>query len=73
MALQTCFALRLVAYLITVATTSSWLSDELEMFDLVEEVNKNFYDVLGINQVNNQLHSLSINLINFNAFFYYYC
>lgn len=28
-----------------------WDSEELEMFDLVEEVNQNFYEVMGISQV----------------------
>jgi len=29
----------------------SWDSEDLELFDLVEEVNQNFYDVLGVSQV----------------------
>lgn len=29
----------------------SWDTDDLELFDLVEEVNKNFYEVLGVDQV----------------------
>jgi len=28
-----------------------WNSEDLELFDLVEEVNQNFYDVLGVSQV----------------------
>ena len=28
-----------------------WNSEDLELFDLVEEVNQNFYDVLGVDQV----------------------
>lgn len=30
----------------------SWDTDDLELFDLVEEVNKNFYEVIGVEQVN---------------------
>ena len=29
----------------------SWDTDELEIFDVVEEVNENFYTVMGISQV----------------------
>uniref|UniRef100_A0A8W8MSM2 J domain-containing protein n=1 Tax=Magallana gigas TaxID=29159 RepID=A0A8W8MSM2_MAGGI len=29
-------------------TAFSWDTDDLELFDLVEDVNKNFYDVLGV-------------------------
>lgn len=29
-------------------TAFSWDTDDLELFDLVEEVNRNFYDVLGV-------------------------
>lgn len=29
----------------------AWDSEELEIFDLVEEVNKNFYDFMGLTQV----------------------
>lgn len=29
----------------------AWDNDELEVFDVVEEVNQNFYDVLGVTQV----------------------
>jgi len=28
-----------------------WNNEDLELFDLVEEVNQNFYDVLGVSQV----------------------
>jgi DnaJ homolog subfamily C member 1 len=33
------------------ACVRAWGSDEMELFDLVEEVNQNFYEVLGIKQV----------------------
>lgn len=31
--------------------TNAWDNDDLEIFDLVEEIKDNFYEVLGINQV----------------------
>ncbi|XP_011156308.1 dnaJ homolog subfamily C member 1 [Solenopsis invicta] len=31
-------------------SSSAWDNDELEVFDVVEEVNQNFYDVLGVTQ-----------------------
>lgn len=30
---------------------SAWDNDELEVFDVVEEVNQNFYEILGVPQV----------------------
>ncbi|KZC09162.1 PREDICTED: dnaJ homolog subfamily C member 1-like [Dufourea novaeangliae] len=33
--------------------TNAWDNDELEVFDVVEEVNQNFYEVLGVPQVAN--------------------
>jgi len=30
--------------------TSAWDTDEMDIFDLVEEVNKNFYEVMGLEQ-----------------------
>ena len=32
--------------------SSAWDTDELEVFDVVEEVNQNFYELMGISQVN---------------------
>lgn len=32
-----------------------WDTDDLELFDLVEEVNRNFYEVLGVDQVLSQI------------------
>ncbi|XP_076757969.1 dnaJ homolog subfamily C member 1 isoform X2 [Xylocopa sonorina] len=34
-------------------STSAWDNDELEVFDVVEEVNQNFYEVLGVPQAAN--------------------
>lgn len=33
------------------STANAWDNDELEVFDVVEEVNQNFYEVLGVSQV----------------------
>lgn len=33
--------------------TNAWDNDELEVFDVVEEVNQNFYEVLGVTQAAN--------------------
>lgn len=30
---------------------NAWDNDELEVFDVVEEVNQNFYEILGVPQV----------------------
>lgn len=30
---------------------NAWGTDDFELFDLVEEINKNFYEVLNIKQV----------------------
>ena len=36
----------------TIHPIKAWDTDDLEIFDLVEEINKNFYEVFGIGQVN---------------------
>lgn len=41
-------------------TAFSWDTDDLELFDLVEDVNKNFYDVLGVPSVSNLLSITAI-------------
>lgn len=38
-------------YLVSFEFTAAWNNEEMEMFDLVEEVNTNFYEVLGVDQV----------------------
>lgn len=32
-------------------STEAWDTEELEIFDLVEEINRNFYEFMGITQV----------------------
>lgn len=34
-----------------VDNVSAWDQDELEIFDLVEEINQNFYSILKVDQV----------------------
>ena len=42
----------LTAFIVCLPNFSqAWDQEELEMFDLVEEVNENFYTVLGVPQV----------------------
>lgn len=41
-----------ILYFLNVLRSSyAWDNDELEVFDVVEEVNQNFYEVLGVTQV----------------------
>lgn len=40
-------------YSLDVSGVSAWDNDELEVFDVVEEVNQNFYEVLGVSQAAN--------------------
>lgn len=37
---------------LNINNVSAWDQDELEIFDLVEEINENFYTILKIDQVN---------------------
>lgn len=41
----------IISTLLFVSCAKAWDQDDLEIFDLVEEVNENFYDVLKIKQV----------------------
>lgn len=43
--------LKFLLALIWLTTASAWDGDELEVFDAVEEVNQNFYNLLGIERV----------------------
>lgn len=47
----------LIALVALCAPAHAWHSEELEIFDLIEEVNKNFYEFMGINQTatNNEI------------------
>ena len=46
--------LRTAVFLVIFNRCLAWDNAELELFDLVEEVNANFYDVLGVGQVRNK-------------------
>lgn len=43
----------MLAGMLSCATAHGWGSDDMEIFDLVEEVNENFYTLMQINQVRN--------------------
>lgn len=43
--------LGIVQFLDSFTISAAWDNDELEVFDVVEEVNQNFYDLLGVSQV----------------------
>ena len=45
-----------IVYLENVAQINCWESYELDLFDLVEEVNQNFYEFFGVSQVKRGLH-----------------
>ena len=44
--------MKLVVFCLCFCYVSAWTTDDLELFDLVEDVNKNFYELLDISQVN---------------------
>ena len=46
-----CVFAKCIVLLFLTANVVSWESEDLELFDIVEEVNKNFYDVMGVSQV----------------------
>nr|XP_006825573.1 PREDICTED: dnaJ homolog subfamily C member 1-like [Saccoglossus kowalevskii] len=39
---------KLVLFVLVLGMADAWDSEELELFDLVEEIQKNFYDMLGL-------------------------
>lgn len=54
--ISSCVAMAPLPYLLVVLVVAAspslaWDSAEMEMFDLVEEVNQNFYEVMDISQV----------------------
>lgn len=50
------FVLLLFAAL--VCRAAAWDDDDMEVFDVVEEVNQNFYELMGVAQVRTSLISL---------------
>jgi DnaJ family protein C protein 1 len=42
----------LLLFFLTFDAVQCWDNDELEIFDMVEEVNTNFYTLLGVSEVN---------------------
>lgn len=41
----------LLLFVVSVGNVSAWDQEELEIFDLVEEINENFYTILKVQQV----------------------
>lgn len=41
----------LTIFIVSVDNVSAWDQEEFEIFDLVEEINENFYNILKIKQV----------------------
>lgn len=50
---------------------NAWGSDDFELFDLVEEINKNFYEVLNIKQVCSPLGGAPIDPTPFGSIYFY--
>jgi hypothetical protein len=42
----------LLLFFLSLDAVQCWDNEELEIFDLVEEVNTNFYTLLGVSEVN---------------------
>ena len=45
------FCIVIVLSAFQLSNVQAWDNEELEIFDLVEEINLNFYQILGVNQV----------------------
>ena len=43
-----------ISVFLSINSVICWDNEELELFDLVEEINENFYDVLGVAKVLDQ-------------------
>lgn len=55
------------------STSYAWDNDDLEIFDLVEEIDKNFYEVLGIQQVKQTLSVCRVQNGRLSTFDYIKC
>ena len=44
-------SLILLVFISFLSVSCAWDQSDIEIFDLVEEINQNFYDVLGVLQV----------------------
>ena len=51
-------------------TVFCWSQEELDLFDLVEDIGENFYDILQVPQVRRNQPSLEIYIIYY--YYYYY-
>ena len=48
-----CFGIFVFILISTASVGNCWESYELDLFDLIEEVGENFYDVFGVSPVSN--------------------
>lgn len=54
--------LTLTLFITSLATVRCWSQAELDLFDLVEEIGDNFYDVLQVTQVQQYTARILINI-----------
>lgn len=45
-----------------ISNVSAWDQEELEIFDLVEEINENFYLILKVEQVKKKMFEITFNV-----------
>ena len=38
-------------FITLIVASNAWDNDDFELFDMVEDINRNFYEVLGVDQV----------------------
>lgn len=62
--MQLLVCLWVVLAMVVLPSAHCWDSEELEMFDLVEEVNQNFYEVMGVGQVGKMMKVLGSHLFS---------
>lgn len=53
-----CVSVFLIIFIVGTKTSFAWDNDELEIFDLVEEINENFYKILNVEQVSSVMYIL---------------
>lgn len=58
--------LHILLFVLTIWSSSvhGWDSVEMEVFDVVEEVNQNFYELMGISPVSFDVHAMIVILAN---------
>jgi DnaJ family protein C protein 1 len=56
--MKTSFLRFIVITVFALNSASAWNNDDLEIFDLVELINQNFYEIMGITAVRKLLRGL---------------